>query len=188
MSATLTRLYLIRAITALTWAVLLFVALAQAGTLTAGSAVPAFATALLVLYPVIDVAASVVDARAQQASGRPGNARTQWINAAISTVTAVAVLVAALDGPAPVLRVYAAWAILTGVIQLALAVNRLRRGLPGQWSMIISGAGSALVGLTFVNQATQPELSLTGVAGYAVGGAILYLISTARLRRTAITA
>jgi uncharacterized membrane protein HdeD (DUF308 family) len=78
--------------------------------------------------------------------------------------------------------------VFTGAIQLALAITRLRRGLRGQWPMIVSGGLSCIIGLTFFKQATASELSLTGVAGYAVGGALLYLVSAARLHLAARSA
>ncbi|WP_431908315.1 hypothetical protein [Micromonospora carbonacea] len=179
------RLYLVRAGIALAWSGTLFGALSSAGALTAGSALPGFVIALLIFYPALDVAASLLDARTQRRAGNRGNVRAQLVNAVISTVTAIAVAVAVADGPASVLRVFGAWAVLTGAIQLALAITRLRQGLRGQWPMIISGGGSCILGLTFFKQATATELSLTGVAGYAIGGALLYLVSAVRLHRAA---
>ncbi|GAB6903109.1 hypothetical protein [Kineosporia succinea] len=183
------RLYLARAVLALLWAGLLAATLSSAqspaGPLNAASDLPVLAVVLLILYPVLDVAASLADARTQHRAGRPGTVRGQLTNAAISTVTAVAVTIAALDGPAPVLRVYGAWAVLTGVIQLALAVGRSRRGLRGQWPMILSGGLSSVIGLTFLAQAGREDIALTGLAGYAVGGAVLYLVSAFRLSRDA---
>ncbi|WP_045746454.1 hypothetical protein [Actinoplanes rectilineatus] len=176
-------LYLVRAVLALLWAGSLAVALSPAGDLTAASDLPGPAVVLLVLYPILDVAASLLDARTQSALGNPGNVRAQLVNAVISTGTAVAVAVGAGGGPAPVLRIFGVWAVLTGAIQSALAINRLRRGMRGQWPMIISGGLSSVIGLTFVKQAAASELSLTGLAGYAVGGAILYLLSAARSYR-----
>jgi uncharacterized membrane protein HdeD (DUF308 family) len=180
------RLYLVRAVLALVWAGVVGAALSSAGVLTAGSHLSGFVVVLLIFYPVLDIAASLLDARTQRRSGNRGSVRAQLVNAGISTVTAVAV--AATDGPASVLRVFGAWAVLTGAIQLALAITRLRRGLRGQWPMIVSGGLSCIIGLTFFKQATASELSLTGVAGYAVGGALLYLLSAARLHRAARSA
>jgi len=182
------RLYLVRAVLALVWAGVLGAALSSAGVLTAGSDLPGFVVVLLIFYPVLDIAASLLDARTQRRSGNRGSVRAQLVNAVISTVTAIAVAVAATDGPASVLRVFGAWAVLTGAIQLALAITRLRRGLRGQWPMIVSGGLSCIIGLTFFKQATASELSLTGVAGYAVGGALLYLVSAVRLHLAARSA
>lgn len=52
----------------------------------------------------------------------------------------------------------------------------------------LSGGLSCIIGLTFFKQATASELSLTGVAGYAVGGAFLYLVSATRLHLAARSA
>jgi uncharacterized membrane protein HdeD (DUF308 family) len=179
------RLYLVRAVIAVIWAGLFAAALSSTGTLTADSELPGFAIALLVLYPVIDIVASLLDVRTQQAAGNPGAVRAQLINAAISTVAAVGLAVAAVDGPASVLRVFGAWAVLTGLIQLALAITRLRRGTSGQWPMILSGGLSTVIGLTFIMAATKTEIPLGNLNGYPVGGAIFYLISTFRLYRAA---
>lgn len=178
---TTSRLYLGRALLALIWAALLAVSLSSVGTLTANSSLPVLASVLLIAYPIIDVIASLLDARAQQASG---TSRIQLVNAGISMVTTVAVALAVTDGPASVLRVFGAWALLSGLIQLGLAVTRLRRGLRGQWPMIVSGGVSALIGISFVAAATQTEISLASLNGYAVGGAVLYLVSAYRLSRS----
>ncbi|GAB3249534.1 hypothetical protein [Kineosporia babensis] len=182
------RLYLIRAGLALLWAGSLGAALSSAGTLTAESTLPVLASVLLFLYPVLDVVSSLVDVRAQRSVGNTANVRAQLVNAAISGLTALAVVLAIGQGPASVLRVFGTWAVLTGVIQLALAVNRRRQGLRGQWAMILSGGLSAVIGLTFFMAATETEIKLGGVAGYAVGGAILYLVSAFRLHRAARSA
>ena len=179
------RLYLVRAVIAVIWAGLFAAALSSTGTLTADSDLPGFAVALLILYPVIDVVASLLDVRTQRASGKPGAVKTQLVNAAISTIAAVGLSAAAADGPASVLRVFGAWALVSGLIQLALAVTRLRRGTAGQWPMILSGAQSALIGTTFVLAATKTEIHLGNLNGYPVGGAIFYLFSAFRLYRTA---
>jgi uncharacterized membrane protein HdeD (DUF308 family) len=183
-SRTTGRLYLVRAVIAVVWAGLFAAALSSTGTLTADSVLPGFAVALLILYPVIDLVASLLDVRTQQAAGNPSAVKTQLINAAISTVAAVALAVAAADGPASVLRVFGAWAVLTGLIQLVLAITRRRRGTAGQWPMILSGAQSALIGTTFLLAATKTEIPLGNLNGYPVGGAFYYLISAFLLYRT----
>jgi uncharacterized membrane protein HdeD (DUF308 family) len=179
------RLYLVRAVIAVIWAGLFAAALSSTGALTAHSDLPGFAVALLVLYPVIDIVASLLDVRTQQAAGNPSAVKAQLVNAAISTVAAVGLAVAAADGPASVLRVFGTWAVLTGLIQLALAITRRRRGTAGQWPMILSGAQSALIGASFVLAATKTEIPLGNLNGYPVGGALYYLFSAFRLYRTA---
>jgi uncharacterized membrane protein HdeD (DUF308 family) len=179
------RLYLVRAVIAVIWAGLFAAALSSTGTLTADSALPGSAVALLILYPVVDIVASLLDVRTQQASGNSSAVKAQLVNTAISTVAAVGLAVAAADGPASVLRVFGTWALLSGLIQLALAITRLRRGTAGQWPMILSGGLSAVIGLSFVLAATKTEIHLGNLNGYPVGGAIFYLFSAFRLYRTA---
>jgi uncharacterized membrane protein HdeD (DUF308 family) len=176
------RLYLVRAVGALIWAGLLVAALASHGSLTPQESLPAFAVALLILYPLIDVGASLIDVRTQRRHGVARNATAQLVNATISSITAIAVAVTTSHGADAILRVFGAWAILTGLIQLTLAVLRHRHGTPGQWPMILSGSISTLAGLSFVAMASQSELNLSNLAGYATLGAIFFLISAWRLR------
>ena len=124
-------LYLVRAVISIIWAGLLVAAVSSGGSLTPEQTIPAFAVALLISYPLIDVIASLIDARSSL-HGAPRNAAAQYINAAISAVAAGAVAVAAGDGADAVLLVFGAWALLTGLIQLILAIARRRRGNPGQ--------------------------------------------------------
>jgi uncharacterized membrane protein HdeD (DUF308 family) len=177
------RLYLIRAVAALLWAGLLALALHSSGSLTPQESVPALAIALLILYPLIDVTASLLDARAQQHRD-PGNAAIQVGNAVIGTVAAAIIAVAASHGADAILRVFGTWALLTGLIQLTLAIIRRGRATPGQWPMILSGVISSGAGLSFLKMATGRELKLTSLAGYAVLGAIFFLISAWRLRES----
>jgi uncharacterized membrane protein HdeD (DUF308 family) len=173
------RLYLVRAVVALGWAALL--AVTAGGSLTPQESVPAIAIALLILYPVIDVVASLLDARTQRHRA-PTNAATQLVNAAISTVTAVVIAATAGHGADAILRVFGAWALLTGAIQLTLGLIRRRRGTAGQWPMMLSGGISTLAGLSFILSASKSDLSLSNLAGYATLGAIFFLVSAWRQR------
>lgn len=176
-TATAGRLYLVRAVIALIWAGLLA---AAPGSLTPDQTIPASAVALLIGYPLIDVVSSLVDARASRQPTR--NAMAQYVNAAIGTIAAVAIAFAASSGADAVLRIFGSWALLTGLIQLTLAVSRRGRGTPGQLPMIISGVISSVAGIAFVLMSTQTELNLLGLAGYATAGAIFFLVSAWRLR------
>jgi uncharacterized membrane protein HdeD (DUF308 family) len=175
------RLYQVRAVVALVWAGLLVIALSASRSLTPQQSVPAFAVALLIIYPLIDVVASLLDAGTQQRHGRPSATTTQMVNAAVSGVTAVAVAIAASHGADAILRVFGSWAILTGLVQLTLGILRRRGGTPGQWPMIVSGSISTVAGLGFVQMATKSDLNLTPLAGYATLGAVFFLISAWRL-------
>lgn len=168
----LRRLYVARFGFALVWAVLLFLTSSSIGVLTA---------ALLVLYPLVDVAAAVVDARSVRsgAAGVPGPAVALVVNIAISTLAALALAVALPSGIPGVLLVWGVWAVVAGLVQLVVAVRRRRLG--GQAAMIASGAISVLAGVSFVLMASGPRASLAAVAGYALLGGIFFLVSALRL-------
>ncbi|MEV5744776.1 hypothetical protein AB0L30_32360 [Microbispora rosea] len=169
----LRNLYVVRFGFALIWAVLLFLA---------GASGPV-STALLVIYPLFDVAAAIVDLRSST-TARPTAAL--YVNLALSLLTAVGLAVIAGSGVPAVLRVWGAWAITAGIVQLIVAVSR--RGLGGQWAMILSGAISTIAGTTFILQAGTPTASLTNLAGYATAGGVFFLISALRLHRTSKSA
>ncbi|MFD5830710.1 hypothetical protein [Lentzea sp. NPDC060358] len=164
-AASLRRLYFARAAFALVWAVLVGLTVRELGPL---------GLVLLVLYPLVDVAAAVVDARA---SRRSGNVLGLYVNIVVSLLAAGGIALAA-DIPG-VLRVWGAWAIVAGLVQLAVGVGRRRMG--GQWPMILSGGLSVGAGSSFVLMAAQPDASLANVAGYAAVGGIFFLVSAIRL-------
>ncbi|MFF1483411.1 hypothetical protein ACIGZH_00240 [Streptomyces sp. NPDC058319] len=166
-ASALRRLYFVRCAFALTWALVMFA--------TASGISPATAV-LLVLYPLFDVGAAVVDARASRAAGSPTLLR---LNMAISSVAAVA----CASGIPAVLRVWGAWAVVSGLVQLIVAVPR--RSLGGQWPMILSGGISVLAGASFVASAGADDPALTGAVGYAVPGGVFFLLSALRLGRAA---
>ena len=168
--ATLRQLYFVRFGFAVVWAALLAVTASDLGVA---------AGVLLVLYPLFDVAAAVVDARSSRT-------RELVLNIVISSLAALGLAFAVTSGAPAALRVFGAWAILAGVVQLIVGLRRRRLG--GQWAMILSGAISTLAGASFVAMASQDDPSLTGLAGYAVLGGVFFLISAIRLGRAARTA
>ena len=172
---TLRRLYSLRFGFALVWAVLLFLGASSISPLTA---------VLLVLYPLFDVAAAVVDTRSSRATGSAtGHAAGLYINITISAIAAVGLAVALTSGIPAVLRVWGVWAVVAGVVQLVVAIRR--RQLGGQWAMIASGSISVLAGVSFVLMASNAGASLANVAGYALLGGVFFLVSALRLGRTA---
>jgi len=171
----LRQLYLVRSGFALVWAILLFLTASNGSPLTA---------VLLVLYPVFDVAAAVVDVRSQRV-GASRSAVGLVVNITVSTLAALGLAVALTSGIPAVLRVWGAWALLAGVLELVVAVGRRRLG--GQWALIISGALSMVAGTTFVVQSFAPGASVVAVAGYALLGGVFFLVSALRLGRAAGT-
>lgn len=167
-TAVLQRLYFVRFGFALVWAALLFATASGIGALSA---------TLLVLYPLFDVAAAVVDARSSGAAGATRHGL--HVNTALSALAALGLAVALGSGVPGVLRVWGVWAVVAGLVQLAVALRR--RALGGQWAMIASGSVSVLAGVMFVRMAASGGASLANVAGYALLGGVFFLVSALRL-------
>jgi len=139
------------------------------------------ATILLIIYPAWDVLGTFLDLRANRSNP---SKMPQYVNAAISTITTIAVAAALQKGVPEALIVFGIWAILTGAIQLILGFQR-RKLLGGQWPMMISGGQSLLGGTSFIVLAHDPTMGITSLAGYAAFGAFYYLLSAFRLSKTA---
>lgn len=168
-AAALRRLYFVRFGFAVVWAGLMF---------ATGSSVGPVSATLIVLYPLFDVAAAIVDARSSgAATSRPG----LYVNIVISSLTVIGLVFAVMSGVPAVLRVWGAWAIVAGLVQLVVGVGR--RALGGQWAMIASGGISVLAGTSFFLRASQEGATLGTVAGYALLGGIFFLVSALRLGR-----
>jgi uncharacterized membrane protein HdeD (DUF308 family) len=170
-ASALRRLYFARFAFAIAWALVMLTTAKHLGPL---------AVTLLVLYPLVDVAAAIVDARASRAAGSP---TLLYVNVAVSLLAAAGMATASASGIPAVLRVWAAWAVLAGLIQLIVGVTRRKMG--GQWPMIISGGLSVLAAGSFIAAASADNPALTSAIGYATAGAIFFLISAVRLDRAA---
>ncbi|MFJ9059045.1 hypothetical protein [Streptomyces sp. NPDC102409] len=168
--ATLRTLYLVRFAFAAVWAGLLFA--------TADTLGPVSVT-LLVVYPLFDAAAAIVDVRSARANG--GTAPALYANIAISSLAVLGLAAAATSGIPDVLRIWGAWAVASGIVQLV--AGAVRRSLGGQWPMIISGAISVLAGTSFIAQAGSGDPTLANLAGYAFLGGVFFLVSALRLNR-----
>ncbi len=171
------RIAWMRAIAALAWAAGLVAALG--GDPAAADTVPTAAAILLVAYPLIDVLSSAVEARENSASARV----LPIVNGLISLAASVALAVAAAGADAgTTLAVFGVWAFVSGALQLGTAAMRRRAG-SRELPMIVSGAISAVAGLSFVAGSSQDVAHLTNLAAYAGLGAVLYLVWAARARR-----
>ena len=170
-ASALRRLYFVRFAFAIVWALVMFTTAKHLGPL---------AVTLLVLYPLFDVAAAAIDARASRSTGSP---TLLYVNIAVSLLAAVGLAFAGGSGIPAVLRVWGAWAVVAGLVQLIVGVTR--RGMGGQWPMIISGGISVLAGGSFIAGASADNPVLTNAIAYAIPGAIFFLISAIRLGRAA---
>ncbi|MFI1990927.1 hypothetical protein [Actinoplanes sp. NPDC020271] len=170
-ASALRRLYFVRFAFAIVWAVV--------ATTTAKEIDPLTVT-LFVLYPLFDVGAAVYDLRSSRTTNSPA---LLSVNIAVSLLTAVGLGAAATSGIPAMLRVWGAWAVLAGLVQLIVAIPRRKMG--GQWPMIVSGGISVLAGGSFIAGASADNPALTNAAGYAVPGAVFFLIAALRLGRAA---
>ena len=169
-ASALRRLYFVRFGFAIVWALVMFTTAKHLGPL---------ARTLLVVYPAFDVAAAITDARTSRTASRP---ILLYVNIAISTIAVIGLIFAGASGIPAVLRVWGSWAVVAGAIQLTVALTR--RAMGGQWPMIVSGGISILAGGSFIATASADNPALANAVGYAIPGAIFFLISAIRLGRT----
>jgi uncharacterized membrane protein HdeD (DUF308 family) len=171
------QLFLARGVVAIAWAVV-FAMVSDSLTVGVG--------ALLVLYPVIDLVASLIDARSQDGSAR----QLLLANAAVSAVAAVALGLAATGTAADVFAVFGLWAGLSGAAQLVVVLRR-RALLGNQWPLVLANGVSVIGGIAFVSAAVaadDPKLSMLAI--YAATGGVEFVIQAwllARRRRRPAT-
>lgn len=168
------RIAYVRAAAALVWAVAVAIAGGSAGLdLSVGLAL------LVSAYPVIDVVASLAEA----AHGGPAAGRLR-ASAAVSALAVAGLAIAAFGSDLKaVLAVFGAWAVVSGLLQLANAIQRRRAG-SREIPMLISGGLSAIAGIAIIGSARADDPGLGTIAGYAAVGAVLFLIWAYRTRRS----
>ena len=171
------RIAIVRAAAALVWAGVLVAAVGDDVPTTA-TELPTLVAVLLTAYPLIDVIASLVEG----STAAPRNAAVLRANAALSALAVVALGIATLGGDAgSTLVAFGAWAFVSGAVQLGVALRRRGSG-ERQLPMVVSGALSAIAGVTFAASAGQDAAHLANLAGYAAVGAVLYLVWAVRTR------
>lgn len=167
--SSLARLYFIRGLLAVAWAAIFA---------RVHHTLDALAIALLVAYPLIDAVSSLIDYRTV-----PGleERRITAFNGMLSTVAAIAMGTAGLKGPAAALAVFGVWAVVAGAAQFGLGLRRRGPDLGRQWPMLIAGALSFLVGITYGIQAAGTNPSLRVLCVYATGGGVFFIVQAALL-------
>jgi hypothetical protein len=160
----LQNLYFVRTVFQAIWA---------AAVLYTARTQPNVASILLIAYPLWDVACTLYDLMASRPTG---SARTsQVINALLGTAIALAIALTAFSKPAYSIAIFGAWALGAGLLQLAAGLIR-RKQLGGQWAMILSGAQSTAAGIAFVLGGLGGKLHTKDLGGYAIFGAVYFLI------------
>ncbi|WP_047866041.1 HdeD family acid-resistance protein [Rubrobacter aplysinae] len=117
--------------------------------------------------------------------GGASRGRPRWLLLIEGVFGVLAGLVAfVLPGLAAVALLYliAAWAIITGVIEIVLAIE-LRREIEGEWAMIAGGVVSVLFGIILAVLPGVGIVSLVWLVGiYAIIFGVLLLILGFRVR------
>lgn len=136
----------------------------------AGGPEPGLRT-LVALYPLIDAVASAVDFRTDTT---PVSRIAHGLEMGVGTATAASLLLAPTWHSLTV--VIGIWGIATGVIQLLVALRRVRL-VRGQMFMAVSGAGSVAAGVSFTTWSGNAHAFVGLLTQYATGGIVWYVIA-----------
>ncbi|MGN8067770.1 DUF308 domain-containing protein [Mucilaginibacter sp. 22184] len=147
---------------------------------TLGKTNNTLATILFIIYPGWDAVATFFDINANPPTA---NKTPQYVNAGISILTTIVVIISLQSGIPGALVVFGVWASLTGLIQFILGLRR-RKHFEGQWPMIISGAQSMLAGGFIIATAHTPNQGVASLAGYSAFGAFYFALAAFRLGKT----
>ena len=135
------------------------------------------AAVLLVVYPLWDVIATLLERRM---AGTGSASRVSTVNVVAGLAAAIAMIVAVFSTVGTALLVFGSWALLSGAVQLVTAIRRWRT-VGAQWPMIISGGLSVLAGAAFAAMSGSATSGLSNVAGYSAFGAFWFLVSVIAL-------
>ncbi|MEV5176527.1 hypothetical protein AB0L10_36825 [Streptomyces flaveolus] len=174
MSSGLRSLHLIRVAFSLIWVALVFT---TSASLVSADEPTVIAAVLLVVYPLWDAIATLVERRL---TGVGSTNSVSTINMGLGLVATAGMFVAVFSTIGRTLLVFGVWALLSGAIQLVVAVRR-RRTVGAQWPMAISGGQSVLAGATIAATSASATSSLSTVAGYSAFGAFWFLVSVIAL-------
>lgn len=142
---------------------------------------PLAAAVLFVLYPLWDVACTIYDLNTFSKSG--SSRTSQIINAVLGAAAAVGIGLTVFQNPIYAVAIFGVWAFGAGVLQLVVGLIRRKQLGGGQWSMILSGAQSALAGVAFVVLGLNDKQHIKDVGGYAIFGAFYFLVGGILLTR-----
>lgn len=167
-------LYLIRVVFSLIWVTLVFT---TSASLKSPDAPTVIAAALLVIYPLWDAIATLLERRL---AGNGSTSRIGAINVALGLAATIGMIIAVFSTIGHALLVFGVWAFLSGAIQLVTAIRR-QRTVGARWPMIISGGLSVIAGIAFASMSGSATSGLSTPAGYSAFGAFWFLVSAIAL-------
>ena len=167
-------LYLIRAAFSLIWVALVAT---TSASLVSTDKPTVIAAVLLVIYPLWDVIATLLERRM---AGADSTDRLGTTNMALGLAATAGMIIAVFSTIGTALLVFGIWALLSGAIQLVVAIRR-RRTVGAQWPMVISGGLSVLAGASFAAMSASATSGLSTVVGYSAFGAFWFLVSVVAL-------
>jgi uncharacterized membrane protein HdeD (DUF308 family) len=147
-------------------------------------AVPHITLAVLILifgaYAFVDGVFAIVSAIRAARGHRPWG--SFLLEGAVGIIVALITFFMPAVTLALIIALVAAWAIITGVFELAAAI-RLRRHITGEWLLIVTGAASILFGIIVFWAPIAGALAIVWwLAAYALVFGILLLSLSLRLR------
>ena len=164
-----------RSVLALIWAAALVLVVGDKVP-TTDTDLPTGAALLLASYPLIDVIASLLNSNFAEK-------RVMRANAAVSSLAVIGIAIAAFASDAgAALVAFGAWAVVSGLILLGVAIHR-RRAHGRQLPLIVSGALSTLAGISFIAASGSDKAHVGNLAGYMAFGAVLFLLWAFRGRQ-----
>jgi len=170
-------LYLIRVAFSLVWVALVT---ATSATLVSTDEPTVAAAVLLVVYPLWDAVATLAERRMATAAATGSTDRVGTLNMALGLAATAGMIIAVFSTVGTALLVFGVWALLSGAIQLVVAIRR-RRIVGAQWPMVISGGLSVLAGASFAAMSSSATSTLSTLAGYSAFGAFWFLVSAITL-------
>jgi hypothetical protein len=173
-SSGLRSLHLIRVAFSLIWVALVFT---TSASLVSTDEPTVIAAVLLVVYPLWDAIATLIE---RHLTGTDSTNSVSTINLGLGLATTAGMIIAVFSTIGTALLVFGVWALLSGAIQLIVAIRR-RRTVGAQWPMAISGGQSVLAGATIAATSGSATSSLSTVAGYSAFGAFWFLVSVVAL-------
>jgi uncharacterized membrane protein HdeD (DUF308 family) len=166
----LRNLYFARTVVQLIWAI---------ATIAVAVKNPALGATLLILYPLWDVACTLYDLKS---SSGTSSATTQYVNAVVGVLAAIGIGFTGYSHPQYAVAIFGGWALAAGLLQLTVGILRRQR-LGGQWAMILSGLQSTAAGVAFALGGLHNKTHIKDLGGYAVFGAVYFLIAGLLLSR-----